>query len=298
MINRRLTTILLGVFTYLFIGTVDAQQWKYYRHQFGGGLSATSFLGELGGSKDVGSRIKDVDIRATRPNLYGEYAYQFHEQMQAVAQFGFGMLSGDDALSGEPIRHDRNLHFRSVLVEFSANYRFYFIKEKYGSVFKLRGAHNNFFSNISAYATVGIGGAYFNPKAKYNGSWVALQPLGTEGQGIVPGRTPYSRVTLIIPGAIGAKYSLGRKWSISMEYSIRKTFTDYMDDVSTTYVSDALLRTQNGDMAADLANPAETKSWFGAGEQRGNPDQMDYYMMVTVSAHYKLLKGQGFRPRF
>jgi hypothetical protein len=185
-----------------------------------------------------------------------------------------------------------------MIVEFSANYRYYFIKEKYGQVFKLRGAHNSFFSNLSAYASVGIGGAYFNPKAQYNGQWVALQPLSTEGQGIVPGREPYSRVTLIIPGAIGARYSLGRKWALSMEYGFRKTFTDYMDDVSTTYVSDALLRAEKGNAAADLANPAFTKSWFGAGEQRGNPENQDYYMMLSVSVHYKLLKGQGFKPRF
>ncbi len=69
-----------------------------------------------------------------------------------------------------------------------------------------------------------------------NGEWVDLKPLRTEGQGLIPGREEYKLTQLNIPMGIGVKYFLTETFHVSSEVLHRKTFTDYIDDVSTNYV--------------------------------------------------------------
>jgi hypothetical protein len=126
----------------------------------------------------------------------------------------------------------------------------------------------------NVYGFAGFGVAYFNPKADYQGKTYVLQPLQTEG-------VSYSRVTPVIPFGLGIRLKMGPNMNISFEGGYRKTFTDYMDDVSTVYPAtyssaDAELLSIRG---ASYAVP---------GYKRGNPDSNDGYILFNAKLEYYL----------
>ncbi len=65
-----------------------------------------------------------------------------------------------------------------------------------------------------------------------------LRGLGTEGQGnaAYPDRKPYGSMGICLPFGVGAKYAINPRMNIGVEISHRFTNTDYLDDVSKTYV--------------------------------------------------------------
>ena len=147
----------------------------------------------------------------------------------------------------------RNLSFRSKIIEGYAVAEFNFWNYGVGAtdkpwVFYLYG---------------GIGGFYFDPMASYadiegNLCWARLQPLHTEGQGSTayPDRKPYRRLQLMLPFGIGIKARINKTFYVSVEYGFRKTWTDYLDDVSTTYAGTEMVQQTASDpeLAALLAD--------------------------------------------
>ena len=129
-----------------------------------------------------------------------------------------------------------------------------------------------------AYVNGGISGIFYQPKALYENEWVKLQPLGTEGQNYIASVQPYKRTALIIPFGLGYKFRLGKFSTINLDISMRKSFTDYLDDVSTVYASIASLAETSGEVAAALANRSEFG--FTEGSQRGNADNNDNYFFL------------------
>ena len=195
-----------------------------------------------------------------------------------------GGLHGDDGLDSRPSRSQRNLDFHSTIAEFSfiGEYdflRFDFNSQKDGWKF-----------------TIGTGLSlfYFNPKTELQGVTHALQPLGTEGQGIDGFNDPYSRVALALPIIGAMKIKLSENLTLIPEISVRISFTDYLDDVSSSYVNFFELRTGNGDIAAALAD--RTNEGMGineprdipTGSQRGNPNVDDWYFTGMISLSYTI----------
>lgn len=89
---------------------------------------------------------------------------------------------------------------------------------------------------FSPYVGAGVGFFQFNPKTMYNGQEVALQPLGTEGQGLPGYAQKYRLVDIMIPVNAGVKvYFPSRRVSLAIDFNYNHTFTDYIDDVSTVY---------------------------------------------------------------
>ena len=202
-----------------FLG--DAQTWRYVRHEVQFGVGASNFLGDLGGSKGIGTHgIKDLKVRPTRPTLMGSYKYMITPAFSVKGSFIWGYLYGDDALTKNVIRNNRNLSFRSMLGELSATCEFYPWGERVTPNYKVSGVNGGAAFTISPYFFTGFGVAFFNPKTKYNGDWVALQPLGTEGQGLAGRPDKYKRATLTIPLGAGLKYYIDKQWSLSLELSL------------------------------------------------------------------------------
>ena len=117
----------------------------------------------------------------------------------------------------------------------------------------------------------------------------------------------YSRVAFCIPYGIGVKEAINRYWSVGVEVGIRKTFTDYIDDVSGVYYDNNKLRAARGDMAADLADPSLSYLPSGiegngyqtaAGEVRGHSQHKDAYMFLNVTFSYKIPKSRRTRFRY
>jgi hypothetical protein len=96
--------------------------------------------------------------------------------------------------------------------------------------------------NFTPYISLGVGAFSYDPYAYLQGQKYFLRPLGTEGQGsnLYPDRKPYSSMALCIPFGVGIKYALNDRFNIAFEITHRFTNTDYLDDVSKTYVDPAV----------------------------------------------------------
>lgn len=288
----------------------NAQTWRYVRHEVFFGVGASNFLGDLGGSKGIGTHgIKDLRVKPTRPSLAAGYKFMITPAISVKGVAIWGYLSGDDALTKNVIRNNRNLSFRSMIGEFSALVEYYPSGDRVVPNYKVTGIVGTKSITFIPYFYTGIGLTLFNPKTNYNGSWVALQPLATEGQGLGGRPDKYKRVTACFPVGAGLKYMIDKQWSLSFDISLRYTLSDYIDDVSTSYYRPDLIEANYGTTAAALSDRAIDPSLgytgavpLGDGRynymQRGNPKYNDAYMFAIISVHYRFKKGQTFIPKF
>ncbi len=197
--------------------------------EFGFNLGFSSFLGDLGGSSTIGRPFFwDIDPEVTRPAL----GLVFRQEIIPRTAFRFNiyasMLRGDDALSDNEFRHYRNLSFRSPIVEASGQIEL--------SANRFAGINKK---KWTPYIYGGVGAFYFNPQAEYDGEWVNLQELGTEGQGLpeYPDRQKYSKIAICFPVGGGFRVLTYNNWVLGFEMACRFTTTDYIDDVSTYYAN-------------------------------------------------------------
>jgi hypothetical protein len=278
------------------------QRWKAYRSEVHFGVGPSNFLGELGGANQIGTDyFKDLEISQTRLAFSGGLRYKLSQQFAINTHLTYGKVAGSDDLTKEFFRHYRNLNFKSNILELNSNFEVAFIKEQVGHRYRLRGVRGQRGFEMSVYGFLGIGVFYFNPKGQTEGGeWVDLNTLGTEGQGLSGTRKKYSKVQLCIPVGIGFKYSFDRRWGIGLEYGIRKTFTDYIDDASKTYYDNSTIAAQSGALAAAMADKSTGDFPYitRAGEQRGDPRDKDAYMFAIISLNYKLRGGRSAFPMF
>ncbi len=179
----------------------------------------------------------------------------------------------------------RNLSFRSRLSEGALMAEFDF--RPYGP-----GATE---SQWTPYLFGGLAVFHFNPETQYtdisgNVLWTYLQPLHTEGQGTTayPDRHPYPLMQVAMPFGVGLRCRLGKNFTLTAEYGFRKTWTDYLDDVSTTYVGADLLQSevQEGNLAAQLADRSPEANAVGI--KRGDDSLDDWYSYFNLSVGFNL----------
>jgi hypothetical protein len=281
-----------------------AQQWKKTRKEILFGVGASNLLGDLGGADQIGTHLmKDLEISMTRPVIAAGYRYKLSPTMAVKGFGGWARLAGNDLLTAEPARNNRNLSFRTNIITASAQFEYSVIEEKVKSRYSRRS--KKFPLNI--YFFGGFGFFYFNPQGQYyDGKWYKLKPLHTEGQGL-PGSEAkdYSLVQFCVPLGIGFKYPINREWAIGLEYSITKTFTDYIDDVSTVYYDNDAIRAAYGDVAAYFADPSTTptreapiKGGTNPGEKRGETTYNDAFMFAWLNISYKITGTSKSRVKF
>ncbi len=286
---------------------------KRYRNQrfITAAFGASNFLGELGGANQIGTFfVKDLEISTTRPSAALGYRYKFNQRIALSGGLHYLAIKGNDNLTTEPFRQNRNLNFKTNIWELSIQGELYFTKEQQGHLYRIKNAKGRKSYKIQVYAFGGVGVFYFNPKALYRNKWVALQPLGTEGQGLEGGPKKYTRFSICIPYGIGISEGIGKNWTVGVEFGIRKTFTDYIDDVSGEYFDNAAIAQENGATAAALADPsinhypaslggdATGYRQSAAGEQRGDPTHKDAYMFTNITVTYKLKAKRSVRSKF
>jgi hypothetical protein len=205
------------------------------------------------------------------------YRYNVHSRMSIRANAIIGSVKASDADSKVSLYQNRNLNFESKIYELAGGVEF--------NYFPFQMGHDRY--KGTAYLSAQIGLFYMNPTTEYNGNTIELQSLGTEGQGTsLNSKNYYSKTQLTIPLAIGAKLSLGKNASINLEYGIRKTFTDYLDDVkSSRYINPAELAEIASPLTAALSNRSLDGSRFG---RRGNPNTKDWYAFAGVMFTFRL----------
>ncbi len=286
----------------------QAQVWKTLRHEVSFGVGASNFLGDLGGAKGIGTHgIKDLKFRSTRSTISAGYKYMLNPYLSVRSTLIWSLLSGDDALTKNTVRNSRNLSFRSNIAEISGYIVYYPTEDRVLPRYKIQGIRGNKTTSISPYLYLGVGVTFFNPKANYEGEWVALQPLGTEGQGLAGRPDKYNRYTLCFPIGVGLKYRVNKQMSVSFDVSLRYTLSDYMDDVSTSYYIADEISANYGEVAGALSDRSINPGPYGVLEypdgrnnylQRGDPRYNDAYMFGILSFHYRFVKGQVFIPKF
>lgn len=271
------------------------------------GLGFANFLGELGGADQIGTNgLRDLEFLMTRPAINLGFRYRKSPILSYKLNLTYGRVAGRDSLTREPFRRNRNLSFRSPIVELAYQVEISVLQlRSTKSRYRLQGVRGRSGIDLNVYGFAGFGAFWFNPKAKLGGRWWALQPLGTEGQGIASTREPYKRVQLCFPIGFGFRVPLSDKnWTIGFEYGMRITTTDYIDDVSLTYFSPTLIGEKGGSVAASLSNRANPNSpdympnSVATGQQRGDPTDRDSYMFGIITLNYRLKSGRSVLPKF
>lgn len=259
--------IILILFVSSLLPSLEAQRgWEA-----GGWLGVSHYFGDLNTNKDLNN---------LGPALGAFGRYNFNNRVAFRLGANFGVVSADDADSQNTFERSRNLHFRSTIFDGVAQMEFNFLPYNHGS-------RQEFFT---PYLLAGVAFYRYNPKAEYEGEWVELAPLGTEGQ--FRGEEYYTFKGGLAYGG-GVKISLSYQWSIEFELSSRVLFSDYLDDVSTVYPDIDELENLRGDLAVALSDrsveliPETLEVPIGTeGRQRGDSNNNDFYAMLGVSLVY------------
>ncbi len=262
---RKLITILSFVF-FLFLTNIIQAQYL----EVGGFAGGTSYYGDLQkANPEIGSFGPTVGLMA-RYNRSAKLAFK------ASAMYGSFNASDYRALGN---LRNRNLEVQTQLYELAvmAEYNLlpYDVMDGKTSV---------------PYVFIGVGGLYFNPKARFEGKFIDLRPLGTEGQ-LLEGGKKYSPLQVVIPIGLGFKLALLKRISLGFEFCMRQTFTDHLDDVGGKYPNLDLLEKQNPVAAAMsyktiITNPNQRVNLEG--QKRGDNYRFDRYYSMGISMVYSL----------
>lgn len=247
-------------------------------------LSAWNYRG------DIPTRHMDLDKYQPGWGVFARY--------NASPNFAFKLTASRGSITAyDPVHQmnghaisSRNLRFRTEITEVAIQYEW-----------NITGLDFRLGKKTSPYVFAGLSGFYFNPQTQYQGQWIDLQPLGTEGQIMEHGKG-YNRYQLAIPFGLGFRWAISPRVHAGLEFGARKTFTDYLDDVSGAYPDLNLLHAHNP-LAAKLSDRSyevpQSSGSGAAGKMRGNPDSMDWFFQNSVSVSIALGKKSGteFDPK-
>lgn len=276
--NIKSKTMYRFVFTFIFIYFVSGIFAQ--KSEFGIGLGISSYYGDLG---------RD-DYKNLHPAYQVFYNYQFNKYLNSRLSLGHGTISGNDSYSELLTQKERNLSFQSDINEFSGVLELNFL----GIEFK-----------INPYVYGGLNIFQFNPKTKFEGEWIYLRDLGTEGQGSNQhlDKLKYKLIETSIVFGAGIKIPLSKSIMVSFDLGWRRTNTDYLDDVGGEYINYNELLRSNGIMAAKLSD--RTPEYLGidhnidrdTGSQRGGNKIRDYYVMSFINMTYEIHGGYPVKTR-
>jgi hypothetical protein len=238
-------------------------------------LGTATYKGEISKSLFNPAFVKPAIGILYRRNFNNHWAYRLG--------LTYGTMIADDAKSDDDYQNRRNLSFRSQTLDGHLVFEFNFLPYQIG----------NPESRFTPFVFGGISVYYFNPQAELGGQWYNLQPLGTEGQGtsVYSDRDKYNRVQVAIPFGGGVKFKASKRLGFTIEAGVRRLYTDYFDDVSTTYADPDVLMAENGEIAAALADRSlDGQSVDNTNRQRGNASDNDWYMFTGITINYALSK--------
>lgn len=287
---KRLTIVILGVFIYT--SAIQAQ-----KHELGVKFARSFFLGDLGGLNATKMPVvKNMEFKTW--HFYGGvfHRYLLREQLYLKSSVNVGQLAGDDALTSNEelyteqwLKNYRNLHFKSTIIDIEVVLEYNFLDYILGDKTY----------RMSPYLAVGLGFLYHNPRAEYQGNWIDLKGLGTEGQGLITGNTAYRLLQPNIPLSAGFKFNLNHAIVIGIDLTYKFTFTDFLDDVSGDYVAlndfrqyytydeaNTIYALSRRSMEIDPSD--QDGSYTTAGMQRGDNQKFDNYFLIGIQLSWKV----------
>jgi len=259
--------------TILSISVLAIEAQKLHVTAFGG---FSNYQGDL--------QDKRFTLNQAHPAFGAGLLYEITERFYGRANVTFGKVSGDDKNNSRNAA--RNLNFTSPLSDIHLGLEYCLL--------------NPYDHTLAPYIFAGISYYSFNPYTKdTSGNKVHLQPLSTEGEGFYQGRKNYKLHQFSIPFGGGVKFSFSENVRLAFEIGLRKTNTDYLDDVSTTYIDQAVLLANRGPKAVELAfrgDELKTGAAYPAdGSQRGSAKSKDWYYFSGVTLSVRL-HGNGNGP--
>jgi hypothetical protein len=244
--------------------SANAQRWHF-----------TTFLGMANYQGDL--QDKRFTFNQAHIAIGGGLSYELTEKLYLRGAATLGSVSGSDKKGSR--NSLRNLSFSSSIVDGHIGLEYYF-------------KNLNEYS-FSPYIFAGVAAYRFIPTAKdSNGVKHNLKPLSTEGQGFYQNRRYYNLNQVNIPFGGGFKFVLTDDIHIGIELGMRKLFTDYLDDVSTTYVNEADLLASRGPKSVEMAFRGDElkngATYPAAGTQRGSSKFKDWYYFTGITASFRI----------
>jgi hypothetical protein len=219
----------------------------------------------------------------TKPAGGVVFRYNFNPRLAIRGTALVGAVEGDDSFSNSRAQQQRNLRFKSDIYELSGQLEFNFLDFEIGNDYK----------PFTPFIFGGLAGFKFSPQGPIGDTWADLQPLGTEGQGLPDGasKRKYKLSQFSIPLGVGIKISISKNMGLSFEWGMRKTFTDYIDDVSTKYYDPGAITAKSGNNAGYFSDRSigTDPNYSNVGRQRGNPTTKDWYNFsgITLTIKFK-----------
>lgn len=261
--------VLIAILLLIFLGLRAQRSRRNFRqHEIGILLGGSYYTGDLNPGRHffLMRPAGGVFYRFT-PN----YRYAFRGGLN------FGQVMGDDSQSEDSDQRKRNLNFKSRINELYAQAEFNFVEYRI----------SNDKYRFSMFIFAGISLFNFNPQGNLaGGQWENLRPLRTEGQ-----TKKYSLWQVGIPFGIGIKLNVSKSIGLGLEWGPRKTFTDYLDDVSSTY-PDPNVNPPNGSIGQAYSNRT-LDGGDVVNSQRGNPRTKDWYYFLGLTLNIKV----NFKPQ-
>lgn len=288
----------------LLVATLDGKSQNWFRSsslEFGLMGAATHYSGDL--------TNKFFETKSLTPGIGLITRLTPGELLTFRLSANYGKLKGDDewyATAADTVR--RNLNFESVLWDFTA-----------AAELNLRRVDQKKPTAVIPYLFGGVSVYKFNPTAIFNydslsphinrrnsgyetlisrdGEKIELHPLSTEGQGTTAynQRPRYALTQVAATGGLGLKFKLSNNWVVALEYGLRHTFTDFLDDVSGNYVEPDIIEAERSPMAAAMAyrSPNEIPGEIEL-VKRGDDKKYDLYGIFGVQITYRIYSN---RPR-
>lgn len=253
---------------------IDAQ--NYY--------SGSEYGISFGGSQYFGDLNDEYGFRFIRPAVGGFARYHLNPFIALKAAVNYTHVGYYDKYSSNVYNQKRNLSFQSNIFEAVVQAEFNFFRFSTGEIG----------NRWTPYLTGGVGVFYYDPWAELNGKKYNLRKLGTEGQHAGFDERKYNSFAMCFPVGVGFKYWLRPGLNIGFEIADRITTTDYLDDVSTTYVGSNYFpndpQVQNpAYFLQDRSLEVTPSDPLGrAGKQRGNSSTNDQYLMFVFNLSFQL----------
>ena len=241
--------------------------------------------GEFGITAGLAHYFGDINTRAginrPKPAVGAFFRKAFGNYVGLRISAHFLQLGYSDTYSKNDFQKKRNLSFNSNVWEIALQGDFNFFKFVPGDPYH----------SFTPYITLGVGAFTFDPYAYLNGKKEFLRPLGTEGQLIgYNGRKPYNTLAISIPLGVGIKYNINDRMNFSIEVAHRFTTTDYLDDVSTTYIgAGRFAPLSSAGLLQDRSYEIDPDNIIGVeGRQRGWSKQRDQYIIAEIGLTYNI----------
>jgi hypothetical protein len=250
------------IISFVFISSLGIAQQRYKSQDLGIYLGASYYLGDIN---------PQGHFLFSKPSFGGIFRQNMNRRFSFKSSLIVGFIGADDKVAFNAWQQNRNLSFKSIISEFSGQFEFNFFPYESGS--------DQY--RYSPYVFAGLSVFYFNPWAYEDGgnAQIYLQPLRTENK-------KYTLIQPSIPFGVGYKWNIAGKVTLALEWGVRKTFTDYIDDVSTVYIDPTILTQQHGSLSAAMSN--RTSEIRLDGMQRGDSKHKDWYAFAGILLTYTI----------